>query len=100
MYSWSALITAQILSEVLLNIIGSSLFFLIWYALVGFPSSRAGYSYLMLGIIYPMHSTTFAQWVGAMSPNSEIAAQLSNFFFTFGLLLSVVFYSKSGLPLT
>ncbi|KAH9077823.1 ABC-2 type transporter-domain-containing protein [Lactarius deliciosus] len=83
MYSWSALITAQILGELLLNIIGSSLFFLIWYWLVGFPSNRAGYSYLMVGIMYPMYYTTFAQWVAAMSPNVEIAAQLFGFFFSF-----------------
>ncbi|KAI9464145.1 P-loop containing nucleoside triphosphate hydrolase protein [Lactarius psammicola] len=55
MYSWTALITAQVLGELPLNIIGSSLFFLIWYWLVGFPSSRAGYSYLMLGIMYPIN---------------------------------------------
>jgi len=90
MYSWTALITAQILSELLLNISGSSLFFLIWYALIGFSSSRAGYSYLMLGIVYPMHYTTFSLSVAAMSPNSEIAAQLSSFFFSFGVLLNGV----------
>jgi len=83
MYSWSALITAQILAELILNIIGSSLFFLIWYWLVGYPSSRAGYSYLMLGIMFPMYYTTFSQWVAAMSPNPEIAAQLFSFFFSF-----------------
>ncbi|KAI9464144.1 ABC-2 type transporter-domain-containing protein [Lactarius psammicola] len=66
-----------------LNIIGSSLFFLIWYWLVGFPSNRAGYSYLMLGIMYPMYYTTFAIWVAAMVPNAEMAAQLFGFFFGF-----------------
>ena len=90
MYSWTALITAQILSELLLNTICSSLFFIIWYSLVGFPSSRAGYSYLMFGVTYPMHYTTFSQMVASMSPSSEISAQLSNFFLSFGLLLSVV----------
>jgi ATP-binding cassette subfamily G (WHITE) protein 2 (SNQ2) len=100
MYSWTALLTAQILGEIPLNIIGSSLFFLIWYWLVGFPSSRAGYSYLVLGIMYPMHYTTFALWGAAMSPNSQIAAQLSSSFFTTALTLSVVFYFKPGLDLT
>jgi ATP-binding cassette subfamily G (WHITE) protein 2 (SNQ2) len=100
MYSWTALITAQILGELPLNIIGSSLYFLIWYWLVGFPSSRAGYSYLMFGIMYPMYYTTFAQWVAAISPNPEIAAQLFSFFFSFVVTLSVVFYFKPGLDLT
>ncbi|KAH9022164.1 pleiotropic drug resistance ABC transporter [Lactarius pseudohatsudake] len=89
MYSWTALITAQILGELLLNIIGSSLFFLIWYWLVGFPSNRAGYSYLMVGIMFPMFYTTFAQWVAAMSPNVESAAQLFGFFFSFVITLVI-----------
>jgi ATP-binding cassette subfamily G (WHITE) protein 2 (SNQ2) len=92
MYSWTALITSQILGELPLNIVGSSLFFLIWYWLVGFPSSRAGYSYLMFGIMYPMYYTTFSLWVAAISPNAEIAAQLFSFFFSFVVTLSVVLY--------
>jgi ATP-binding cassette subfamily G (WHITE) protein 2 (SNQ2) len=87
MYSWSALVAAQILGEIPLNIIGSSLYFLIWYWLVGYPSSRAGYTYLMVGIAYPMYYTTIAQWVAAMSPNAEIAAQLFSFFFSFVITL-------------
>jgi ATP-binding cassette subfamily G (WHITE) protein 2 (SNQ2) len=83
MYSWTALITAQILGELPLNIVGSSIYFVIWYWLVGYPSSRAGYSYLMLGIMFPLYLTTFALWVAAMSPNPAIAAQLFGFFFGF-----------------
>lgn len=87
MYSWSALITAQILGEVPLNITGSSIYFLIWYWLVGFHSSRAGYTYLMVGIVLPMFYTTFALFIAAMSPNVPIAAQLFGFFFGFVITL-------------
>ncbi|KAI0265431.1 ABC-2 type transporter-domain-containing protein [Gloeopeniophorella convolvens] len=83
MYSWSALVTAQMIGEVPFNILASSLYFLIWYWLVGFSSSRAGYSYLMLGVTYPLYYGTFAQWVAAMSPSPAIAAQLFSFFFSF-----------------
>ncbi|KAI9448645.1 ABC-2 type transporter-domain-containing protein [Russula earlei] len=83
MYSWTALVAAQILGELPLNIVGSSLYFLIWYWLVGLPSSRAGYTYLMMGIAYPLYYSTFAQWVAAISPNAPIAAQLFGFFFGF-----------------
>ncbi|KAH8987621.1 ABC-2 type transporter-domain-containing protein [Lactarius akahatsu] len=98
MYSWTALITAQILGELPLNIIGSSVFFLIWYGLVGFPSSRAGYSYLMFGIVYPAYYTTYAQWVAAMSPNHAISAQLSSFFFSFVIIFDGVLqpYKRLG----
>lgn len=87
MYSWTALVAAQILGELPLNTIGSSLYFLIWYWLVGLPSSRAGYSYLMLGIAYPFYYTTIALWVAAMSPNPAIAGQLFGFFFSFVVTL-------------
>jgi ATP-binding cassette, subfamily G (WHITE), member 2, SNQ2 len=91
MYSWSALVAAQILGEVPLNIIGSSIYFFIWYWLVGYPTRRAAYTYLMLGVAFPMYYTTFAQWVAAMSPNDTIAAQLFSFFFSFVITLSVAF---------
>jgi ATP-binding cassette, subfamily G (WHITE), member 2, SNQ2 len=87
MYSWTAFVTAQLFGELPLNIAGSSIYFLIWYWLVGFPSSRAGFSYLMVGIAYPMYYTTFAQWVSAMAPNPAIAAQLFGFFFGFVITL-------------
>jgi ATP-binding cassette subfamily G (WHITE) protein 2 (SNQ2) len=83
MYSWTALITAQILGELPLNIAGSSIYFLIWYWLVGFSSSRAAYTYLMIGVMLPIYLTTFSLWVAAMSPNPAIAAQLFGFFFGF-----------------
>ncbi|KAI0265441.1 ABC-2 type transporter-domain-containing protein [Gloeopeniophorella convolvens] len=83
MYSWSALVTSQIIGELPFSVLASNVYFLIWYWLVGFPSSRAGYSYLMLCVAYPLYYSTFAQWVAAMSPNAEIAAQLTNFFISF-----------------
>ncbi|THG98996.1 hypothetical protein EW026_g3289 [Hermanssonia centrifuga] len=83
MYSWSALITAQILAEVPWNMLGSSLYFLCWFWTVGFPSDRGGYTYLMFAIINPMYYTTIGQAVAAMSPNTEIAALLFSFLFSF-----------------
>lgn len=89
MYSWTALLTSQILGEIPLNIIGSSFFFICWYWTVGFPTERAGYTYFMLGIIFPLYYTTFAQTVAAMSPNPEIAALLFSFLFSFVINLCV-----------
>jgi ATP-binding cassette subfamily G (WHITE) protein 2 (SNQ2) len=87
MYSWTALVAAQIFGELPFNIVGSSLYFLIWYWLVGYASSRAGFSYLMLGIMFPMYYSTFAQWVAAIAPSPAIAAQLFGFFFGFVITL-------------
>ncbi|VDC00110.1 unnamed protein product [Peniophora sp. CBMAI 1063] len=83
MYSWTALVTSQILGELPFNVLGSSIYFLVWYWLVGFDSSRAGYTYLMIGVVYPFYYTTIAQAVAAMAPNPEIAALLFSFLFSF-----------------
>jgi ABC-type multidrug transport system permease subunit len=53
------------------------------------PSSRAGFSYLMMGIVYLiilMYYSTFAQWVAAMAPSAAIAAQL---FGSFGFVITL-----------
>ena len=87
MYSWTALVTSQILADIPWNILGSSLFYLCWYWTVGFPTSRGGYTYLMLGIMFPIYYTTIGQSVAAMSPDAEIAGLLFGFFFSFVITL-------------
>ena len=87
MYSWTALLTAQIMAEIPWNILGSSLYFLCWFWTVGFPTSRAGFTYLVMGVFYPLYYTTVGQAVAAMAPNAEIAALLFSFLFSFVLTL-------------
>lgn len=91
MYSWTALLASQILVEIPWNILGSSLFFVCWYWTVGFPTDRAGYSYLQMAVIFPLYYTTVGQGIAAMSPNVEIAAILFSFLFSFVLTLYVGF---------
>lgn len=87
MYHWSALVTAQIMVEIPWNILGASLFFCCWYFTVGFPDSRAGYTYLFYGFLYPLYFSTFAMAVASMSPSPVIANLLQSFFFTFVITL-------------
>lgn len=61
MYSWTALLTSQILVAIPWNILGSTIFFFCWYWTVGFESSRAGYTYLMLGVVLPIYFSTIGQ---------------------------------------
>jgi ATP-binding cassette subfamily G (WHITE) protein 2 (SNQ2) len=86
-YSWTALVAAQLFGELPFNVLGSSLYFLIWYWLAGFPSDRAGYTYLMIGIAFPLYYTTMAQAVAAMSPDANIASLLFSLFFSFVITL-------------
>jgi ATP-binding cassette subfamily G (WHITE) protein 2 (SNQ2) len=87
MYRWTALITSQIITEIPWNILGTTIFFCCWYWTVGFPGDRAGYSYLMMGVLFPCYYTTIGQSIAAMSPNAEIAAILFSFLFSFVITL-------------
>ena len=87
MYSWTALVTSQILSELPWNMFGSSLYFVCWYWTVGYETSRAGYTYLMYGVIFPVYYVTIGQLFAAMSPNALIASLLFSVMFTFVLIL-------------
>jgi ATP-binding cassette subfamily G (WHITE) protein 2 (SNQ2) len=87
MYSWTALLTSQILVELPFNIVGSTLYFFCWYWTVGFDSSRAPYTYLVMGVIYPMYYTTIGQAIAAMAPDANIAAILFSVLFSFVLTL-------------
>ncbi|KAF7360014.1 Pleiotropic drug resistance ABC transporter [Mycena venus] len=82
-YSWTALITSQLFSDLPWNILASSLYFFCWYWTVGFDSSRAPFTYLMLGIVFPTWYTTLGQATAAMAPNVEIAGVLFSFLFSF-----------------
>jgi len=86
--------------EIPWNIIGTSLFFCCWYWTVGFPDSRAGYTYLLYGFLYPLYFSTFAMGVASMSPSPVIANLLASFFFTFVLTLCVSSSLLFGLRLT
>ncbi|KAE9393362.1 hypothetical protein BT96DRAFT_924054 [Gymnopus androsaceus JB14] len=97
MYHWSALLTAQMVAEIPWNMLGSSLFFFCWYWTVGFPSSRAGYTYLLLGVIFPFYYVSFADAVAAMVPNAEIAALLFSLLFSFVLTFNGVLQPFSQL---
>ncbi|KAF8329221.1 pleiotropic drug resistance ABC transporter [Amanita rubescens] len=83
MYSWTALLTSQLFIEIPWNIFGTALLFVSWYWTVGFETSRAGYTYLMIGIFFPLYYTTVAQAIASMAPNTEIAALLFSTLFSF-----------------
>ena len=87
MYSWTAMVTSQLFTEIPWNLVGSLLLFLCWYWTVGFEGGRAGYTYLMLGVAFPLYYTTFGMAVAAMSPNAEIAGILFSLLFSFVLTL-------------
>ncbi|CEL55831.1 hypothetical protein RSOLAG1IB_01843 [Rhizoctonia solani AG-1 IB] len=99
MYSWAPMVTASILVELPYNIVGSSLYFLCWYWTVGYSSvaDRAGYTFMLLCIAFPLYYTTFSQAVAAMSPNVMISGLLFSFFFSFTMNFNGVLQPYSQL---
>lgn len=53
-YTWTSLLAAQLLGELPIDVLMSSLYFLVWYWTCGFPTDRGGYSYLMVGVVFPL----------------------------------------------
>ncbi|KAG2131012.1 ABC-2 type transporter-domain-containing protein [Suillus clintonianus] len=90
MYSWTALVTSQLLVEIPWNILGSSLFFVCWYWAVGFATDRAGYTFLMYGVVFSLYYTTIAFAVGAMAPSALIASMLFSTLFSFVVIFNGV----------
>ncbi|KAF8699335.1 ABC transporter, partial [Rhizoctonia solani] len=99
MYSWAPMVTASILVEFPYNILGSSLYFLCWYWTVGYSSvaDRAGYTFMLLCIAFPLYYTTFSQAVAAMAPNVMIGGLLFSFFFSFTMNFNGVLQPYSQL---
>jgi len=87
MYSWSAWVTAQILVELPWNMFSGVLLFFSWYWTVGYPTERAGYTFLVLVVLTPYYYTTIGQAVAAMAPTVELAALLFTSSFSFVLIL-------------
>lgn len=50
-------------------------------------NSRAGFTYLLFGFLFPFYYTTIGQAVASMAPNAEIAALLFSVIFSFVLTL-------------
>jgi len=90
MYSWAALITSQFLVELPYNFLSGGLFFLCWFWTVGLDSDRAGFTYLMLGVLLPLYYTSIGQAVAVVCPTAEISGLLFIFLFTFVLIFNGV----------
>ncbi|CCO28597.1 pleiotropic drug resistance ABC transporter [Rhizoctonia solani AG-1 IB] len=99
MYSWAPMVAASILVELPYNILGSSLYFLCWYWTVGYSSvaDRAGYTFMLLCVAFPLYYTTFSQAVAAMAPDVMIGGLLFSFFFSFTMNFNGVLQPYSQL---
>ncbi|KAL5532389.1 SNQ2_2 [Sanghuangporus sanghuang] len=83
MYSWTVFLATHLFVELFWNIISSTLFFSAWYWVTGFPTDRVVYSFLVIGLLYPLFITTQALAVTSLSSSTKISTLLLCISFSF-----------------
>lgn len=81
-YSAPAWLTAMALVEIPYAILGTILFFLPWYYMIGLPSSSsiAGYTFLMI-MLFNIWIPHIAMWIAAMCPDLTVIGVVNPFIF-------------------
>jgi ATP-binding cassette subfamily G (WHITE) protein 2 (SNQ2) len=74
MYHWTALVMSQLVVELPWNITSAAMFFFCWYWTVGYPTERAGYTFLMISVAFPLYYTTLEHAIASMAPTAPIAS--------------------------
>jgi len=87
MYSWSVWVTAQILVELPWSVLGGIPMFFCWYWTVGFPTERAGFTFLVVTVVMQCYAMTIGQAAAAVAPTAEIAALVFISMFSLALML-------------
>ncbi|KAK5652623.1 hypothetical protein OQA88_10216 [Cercophora sp. LCS_1] len=80
-YGWVAFCTAEILSEIPASVVGSVIYFVLWYFPTGQPTdaSTAGYVFLMT-LLFFLFQSSWGQWICAWAPNFTVIANILPFF--------------------
>ncbi|SCV68567.1 BQ2448_688 [Microbotryum intermedium] len=80
-YGRTAFVTSLLVSELPYSLACATLYFVIWYFLVGFPLKLKilGFSFLMIQLFY-LFQSTWALWIVSLSPNIGTIANLLPFF--------------------
>jgi ATP-binding cassette, subfamily G (WHITE), member 2, SNQ2 len=91
-YNWFAFCTANIVTEIPSAIVGSVIYFLLWYYPTNLPrdSSTAGYVFLMTMLFF-IFQASWGQWICAFAPSFTVISNVLPFFFViFSLFNGVV----------
>ena len=98
-YNWFAFCTAQVVPEIPWAVVGSVIYFLIWYYPSNLPrdSSTAGYVFLM-SMLWFFFQASWGQWICAFAPSFTIISNVLPFFFVMTSLFNGVVRPYSQLP--
>lgn len=98
-YGWIAFCTAQVVPEIPWAIVGSVIYFLLWYYPAGLPtdSSTAGYTFLMT-MLWFFFQASWGQWICAFAPSYTIISNVLPFFFVMVSLFNGVVRPYDQIP--
>ncbi len=91
-YGWVAFCTANVVAEIPSAIVGSVIYWLLWYLPTGLPrdSSTAGYTFLMTMLFF-LFQASWGQWICAFAPSFTVISNVLPFFFVmFSLFNGVI----------
>lgn len=98
-YGWVAFVTAQVVVEIPSAIVGSVLYWLLWYFPTGLPtdSSTAGYTFLMT-MLFWLFINSWGQWICAFAPSFTVISNVLPVFFVMFSLFNGVVRPYANLP--
>jgi len=98
-YGWFAFSTAQVVAEIPPAIVGSVVYWVLWYWPTGLPydSSTAGYVFLMTMLFF-LFQASWGQWICAFAPSFTVISNVLPFFFVMFSLFNGVVRPYSQLP--
>lgn len=98
-YGWFAFCTAQVLPEIPWAVVGSVLYFFLWYYPAGLPydSSTAGYTFFMTMLFF-FFQASWGQWICAFAPSFTIISNVLPFFFVMVSLFNGIVRPYDQIP--
>ncbi|KAL5339680.1 ABC-2 type transporter-domain-containing protein [Aspergillus crustosus] len=98
-YGWVAFCTANILGEIPMAIVSATVYFVLWYFAVGFPTdaSTSGYIFLMTMLFF-LFQASWGQWICAFAPSFTVISNVLPFFFVVTSLFNGVVRPYTDYP--
>ena len=98
-YGWFAFCTAQVVAEIPMAVLGSVVYFLLWYYPTGLPrdSATAGYVFFMT-MLWFFFQASWGQWICAFAPSFTVISNVLPFFFVMVSIFNGVVRPYDALP--
>ena len=98
-YGWFPFCTAMVVAEIPWAIIGSVIYWVLWYFPAGLPTdaSTSGYVFLMT-LLFFLFQASWGQWICAFAPSFTVISNVLPFFFVMFSLFNGVVRPYAQLP--